>query len=55
MADNNSLITYGNLTTYHTKSTELLNDIRTQISELIERLKTLEAIAIEIVESDSTE
>jgi hypothetical protein len=55
MADKNSLINYGNLSTYHAKTTELLDEIRGQISELIERLKALEAAAIEIVEADSTE
>lgn len=55
MADNNSLINYGNLSTYHIKSTEILNDIRAQIGELIERLVALEALAIEIVEADVEE
>lgn len=59
MADNNSLINYGNLTAYHNKSMELLNStkatLQEQIDNLLERLKVLEEASVAIVETDSTE
>lgn len=59
MADNNSLINYGNLSLYHTKNMELLNSTKTtlqeQIDSLIQRIKALEEASIAIVEADSTE
>lgn len=59
MADNNSLINYGNLTVYHNKNMELLNSmeaaLQRQIDDLLERLKVLEEASVAIVEADSTE
>jgi len=59
MADNNSLINYGNLSLYHTKNMELLNSMEAtfqeQIDSLIQRIKALEDASIAIVEADSTE
>lgn len=59
MADNNSLINYGNLTAYHNKNMELLNStkatLQEQIDDLLERLKVLEDASVAIVEADTTE